>query len=78
VNIRVVDNGPGIPDAIASTLFEPFVSHGKQKGTGLGLTVVQNVMQQHGGTAAVERTGPDGTSFLLHFPLSPGRLSDDI
>ncbi len=65
VDIRVVDNGPGIPDAIASTLFEPFVSHGKQKGTGLGLTVVQNVMQQHGGTASVERSGPDGTTFLL-------------
>ncbi|MEQ1758396.1 MAG: HAMP domain-containing sensor histidine kinase [Vicinamibacterales bacterium] len=68
VDIRVVDNGPGIPDAIAATLFEPFVSHGKQKGTGLGLTVVQNVMQQHGGTASVERSGPEGTTFLLQFP----------
>ncbi len=75
VDIRVVDNGPGIPDAIAATLFEPFVSHGKQKGTGLGLTVVQNVMLQHDGTAAVERTGPDGTSFLLHFPPSPNHPS---
>ncbi len=68
VEVRVVDNGAGIPETIASTLFEPFVSHGKQKGTGLGLTVVQNVMQQHGGTAAVEQTGPRGTTFLLMFP----------
>lgn len=70
VNLRVSDNGPGIPDAIVATLFEPFVSHGKHKGTGLGLTVVQNVMQQHGGEATVERTGPDGTTFLLHFPAT--------
>lgn len=68
VDLRVADNGPGIPDAIVDTLFEPFISHGKQKGTGLGLTVVHNVMQQHGGAASVERTGPEGTTFLLHFP----------
>ena len=71
VHLRVTDNGPGIPDAIVSTLFEPFISHGKQKGTGLGLTVVNNVMQQHGGEAVVEQTGPDGTTFLLHFPAQP-------
>ncbi len=68
VDLRVTDNGPGIPHDIVGTLFEPFISHGKQKGTGLGLTVVQNVMQQHGGQATVEQTGPDGTTFLLHFP----------
>jgi signal transduction histidine kinase len=72
VNLRVADNGPGIPDAIVDTLFEPFISHGKQKGTGLGLTVVHNVMQQHGGEATVEHTGADGTTFLLHFPAHPG------
>lgn len=68
VELRVSDNGPGIPGAIATTLFQPFVSHGKQKGTGLGLTVVQNVMQLHGGEALVERTGAEGTTFLLRFP----------
>ena len=71
VNLRVADNGPGIPDAIVSTLFKPFISHGKQKGTGLGLTVVNNVMQQHGGEAVVAQTGPGGTTFLLHFPAQP-------
>lgn len=68
VDLRVRDNGPGIPAEIADRLFEPFVSHGKQKGTGLGLTVVHNVMHQHGGAASVERTGPEGTTFRLHFP----------
>ena len=73
VHLRITDNGPGIPDAIVSTLFEPFISHGKQKGTGLGLTVVNNVMQQHGGDAVVEQTGPGGTTFRLHFPSQPVR-----
>jgi len=73
VHLRITDNGPGIPDAIVNTLFEPFISHGKQKGTGLGLTVVNNVMQQHGGDAVVEQTGPGGTTFRLHFPAQPGR-----
>ena len=68
VDLRVTDNGPGIPEAIVGTLFEPFISHGKQKGTGLGLTVVHNVMRLHGGDALVERTGPEGTTFLLRFP----------
>ncbi|MFN7982701.1 MAG: HAMP domain-containing sensor histidine kinase [Vicinamibacterales bacterium] len=75
VDLRVHDNGPGIPAEIVSTLFEPFVSHGKQKGTGLGLTVVQNVMAQHGGVVIVEKTGADGTTFLLRFPARSERAS---
>jgi signal transduction histidine kinase len=66
--IRVADNGPGIPEPIGDTLFQPFVSHGKEKGIGLGLTVVQNIMQQHQGDVSVESTGTDGTVFRLFFP----------
>ncbi len=66
--IEVADNGPGIPAEVASSLFRPFVSHGKEKGIGLGLTVVQTVMQQHGGRVEVVRSGPDGTTFRLTVP----------
>lgn len=66
--IRVADNGPGLPDAVRDKLFQPFVSHGKEKGIGLGLTAVHNVMQQHHGSVTVERTGPEGTVFRLFFP----------
>jgi signal transduction histidine kinase len=69
--IRVTDNGPGIPDEIKDSLFRPFVSHGKEKGIGLGLTAVQNVMRQHGGDVSVERTGAGGTVFRLFFPAPP-------
>jgi signal transduction histidine kinase len=70
MEIRVADNGPGIPDAIAGSLFQPFVSHGKETGIGLGLTVVQSIMQQHHGEVSVERTGPEGTVFRLVFPAA--------
>jgi signal transduction histidine kinase len=68
IEIRVSDNGTGIPDSIRESLFQPFVSHGKDKGVGLGLTVVQKIMQDHGGEVRVEKTGSQGSTFLLFFP----------
>jgi signal transduction histidine kinase len=68
VEIRVSDNGTGIPESIRESLFQPFVSHGKEKGIGLGLTVVQKIMQDHGGEVRVESTGPQGSTFTLFFP----------
>jgi signal transduction histidine kinase len=68
IEIRVADNGPGIPAAIAGSVFQPFVSHGKDKGIGLGLTIVQTIMRQHGGEAVVERSNESGAVFLLRLP----------
>jgi signal transduction histidine kinase len=67
IEIRVSDNGTGIPESIRESLFQPFVSYGKDKGVGLGLTVVQKIMQDHGGEVRVEKTGPQGSTFLLFF-----------
>jgi K+-sensing histidine kinase KdpD len=53
--------------SIRQNLFQPFVSSGKEKGIGLGLTVVQEIMQNHGGEVCVESTGPQGTVFKLTF-----------
>ena len=52
-------------------LFEPFVSHGKENGTGMGLTVVQKILQDHGGDVVVEQTSPSGTTFRINIPLNP-------
>ena len=71
LEIRVEDNGPGIADAVRDRLFEPFVSHGKENGTGMGLTVVQKILQDHGGDVVVERTSSAGTTFLVTIPLNP-------
>jgi signal transduction histidine kinase len=70
--VRVADNGRGIPELVQGRLFEPFVSHGKENGTGLGLTVVQKIVQDHGGDVRVERTSSEGTVFLIVLPGSRG------
>jgi signal transduction histidine kinase len=69
VEIRVSDNGRGIPELIRDKLFEPFVSYGKENGTGLGLTAVQKIVQDHGGDVTVEKTSSKGTIFRLMLPL---------
>ncbi|MBI4165884.1 MAG: HAMP domain-containing histidine kinase [Acidobacteria bacterium] len=73
VEIRVADNGPGIPPNILDSIFQPFVSHGKENGTGLGLAVAHKIVQDHGGEICVESTGEHGSVFALRLPLSPPR-----
>lgn len=68
IEITISDNGRGVPSAIRATLFEPFVSQGKENGTGLGLTVVQKIVQDHGGEVGVDRTSPQGTIFRIALP----------
>jgi signal transduction histidine kinase len=68
VEIKISDNGRGIPSSISNTLFEPFVSQGKENGTGLGLTVVQKIVQDHGGEVTVVKSSPDGTIFRITLP----------
>ncbi len=68
--IRVTDNGPGIPAAIRNNLFDPFVSAGKPNGTGLGLAIVSKIVHDHGGTVEVESTSAAGTVFLVKLPRS--------
>src|SRR5580704_4086638 len=75
--IAVADNGPGIADSIRDRLFHPFVSHGKENGTGLGLAVVLKIVQDHGGEIVMERTGPVGDQGLTVFRIVlPARLPD--
>ncbi len=73
ISIAVADNGPGIAESIQERLFHPFVSYGKENGTGLGLAVVQKIVQDHGGEIVVERTVPGKTIFRITLP---GRLQD--
>lgn len=68
VTIAVADNGPGIAEPIREKLFHPFVSFGKENGTGLGLTVVQKIVQDHGGQVVMERTAEARTVFRITIP----------
>jgi signal transduction histidine kinase len=69
VEITVQDNGHGIPDHLRDHIFEPFVSYGKENGTGLGLTVVQKIILDHGGEVKIQETSPHGTRIVVSLPL---------
>lgn len=69
IEITIADNGQGIPEAIRDTIFQPFVSHGKENGTGLGLAVAQKVSEDHGGRITILSSGESGTVFSLRIPL---------
>ena len=78
VTIAVSDNGPGIAEPIRDKLFHPFVSFGKENGTGLGLTVVQKIVQDHGGQVLQERTSDGRTIFRITLPgRAPQGTVDD-
>ncbi len=67
-DIRIDDNGPGIPDAVRNKLFEAFQSAARSGGTGLGLAIVAELVRAHQGTVDLVSTGSRGTSFLVTIP----------
>ena len=70
IRLYITDSGPGVPDSIRVTLFQPFVSEGKQGGTGLGLTLANKIAQEHGGSVALEESRPGRTVFSLSLAKS--------
>lgn len=69
LQVEICDDGPGLPDDIASDIFEPFVS-GKENGTGLGLALVSKIIADHQGWISVEST-PGRTVFRISLPVAP-------
>jgi two-component system, NtrC family, sensor kinase len=67
VSIVIRDNGPGIPEDIMETLFEPFVTKQKAGGTGLGLAIVKQYITAHGGDIKVENN--KGAVFTIGLPV---------
>lgn len=65
--IKVIDNGPGIPQDIRDTLFYPMVT-GKKDGTGLGLSIAQTLVDHHRGKIDVE-SWPGHTEFTIYIPV---------
>jgi len=68
VDIRVIDDGPGLDASIRDKVFHPFVSHGKENGTGLGLTIAQKIVQDHSGQLQVEESAPGRTVMRITLP----------
>jgi signal transduction histidine kinase len=73
--VRVSDEGVGIPSSDVDRIFEPFYRGtnvlDQIAGTGVGLSAVRQIAEQHGGTVEVESTLGSGTRFTLHLPLDP-------
>jgi signal transduction histidine kinase len=70
IEISVADTGPGIPEAIRGSLFEPFVTTKPEgKGTGLGLSTVWMVVERHGGRIDFATETSVGTTFRIALPV---------
>ena len=76
VRVGVSDTGHGMPEEIRSKVFEPFfTTKDFGKGTGLGLTVVKGIIEEHGGTIAVESVVDKGTTFWIRLPLEEAQTA---
>src|SRR5437764_15337957 len=71
VDLRVEDNGPGIPAGQLNKVFDPYFTTKQAKsGTGLGLYITKKVVEDHNGSIKVESTPGAGTVFTIRLPLS--------
>ena len=70
VTVDVTDSGSGIKPEVMERLYEPFFST-KPQGTGLGLSMVREIMEAHGGAIRVDTPPSGGTQFSLTFPIAP-------
>lgn len=68
IELRVHDEGPGIPDEMRSRVFRPFFTT-KEQGTGLGLSMALHAIVAQGGTLALSEPAGKGTEFIIHLPL---------
>jgi signal transduction histidine kinase len=84
VEIRIIDQGPGIAAEDLPHVFERFYradisrrGAGDGGGSGIGLTIARELLSANGGRIAVERSGPDGTTFLLTVPQATSTVAAD-
>jgi signal transduction histidine kinase len=70
IRFIVEDDGPGVPQKIIDSLFQPFVTMGKSNGTGLGLAIVDRMVMAHGGKIRYETAPTGGARFVFAIPLA--------
>lgn len=68
LKIELSDTGIGMSPEIKQQLFEPFFSHGKRYGTGLGMAIVKKIIEDHGGAITVDSVEGEGTTFTILLP----------
>lgn len=67
--IRVTDTGSGIAEEVKQKIFDPFFTHGKSHGFGLGMSITQKIVRDHSGGIQLESTIGKGTTFSIRIPL---------
>ena len=71
VAIEIIDDGPGMSEALAAQVFEPFITtKAEGEGTGLGLSISQGIVKEHGGRIMLSSEEGRGSTFTVQLPLS--------
>jgi len=78
IYVTILDNGPGIPDSVRRTLFDPFVTAGKPNGTGLGLALARRIAEEHGGSVSLEESNGKRTAFTLSLTKNRSLPLEDL
>jgi signal transduction histidine kinase len=68
MHVSISDTGPGVPELIRGRIFEPFVTCGKKRGTGLGMAIAKSTVDAHGGRIWLESGTGKGTTFHVEVP----------
>ena len=71
VELHVSDDGPGYPEEILETVFEPYVTT-KPKGSGLGLAIVKKIAEEHGGSVRAQNDPGGGARVVIRLPVATG------
>jgi two-component system, OmpR family, phosphate regulon sensor histidine kinase PhoR len=85
ITVRVIDHGPGVPPEDRHRIFERFVrgsggegARPQVRGSGIGLALVKNIAESHGGRAWVEPAEPRGACFVFTIPIRPSRAREPV
>lgn len=71
--VKVCDSGVGIPPEIRQKIFEPFFTHGKSMGFGIGMSITKKIVDDHMGTIRLESELGQGTTFSIRLPVQTGQ-----
>lgn len=74
LRIRVIDDGPGVRDDLATKIFDPYFTT-KPTSSGLGLAISYSIVKKHGGLLHLEKSSPDGATFTIYLPATELKAS---
>ena len=69
VRIDFTDTGTGMPEEVKKRIFEPFMTYGKKHGTGLGMSIVKKVIEDHNGSIEINSVMGKGTTITIYLPI---------